>query len=134
MCSYFRTIEQICAEQGLEIQARFRANEDITALNFVAEGLGVTITSRAQLRSFADRDALFILPHFHASLPLCLGYLESRADEPAVRAMREATQKVWADQTAAIPLPANVQARLDDPAVLGTGPRRTRRSRERRSL
>src|SRR5690606_39747755 len=75
--------------------ARFRAHENITALNFVAEGLGMTITSDAQLRSFPDQSALFLLPHFKASLPQYLGYLRTRAEEPAIRAMRDAAQQVW---------------------------------------
>src|SRR5262245_18420796 len=62
MCSYFRTIQSICREQGLDLQAKYCANEDLTALNLVAEGLGVTITSRSQIEKFPARDRLFVLP------------------------------------------------------------------------
>lgn len=125
-CAYFRTIEQICQEQGLQLQARFRANDDITSLNLVAEGLGITITSRAHIDSFAGRDRLFVLPHFHASMPLSLGYLESRAEDPAIRAVRDAVQEVWADALET-PVATGISVRLD-PGPLAPAPRRRPRS------
>jgi DNA-binding transcriptional LysR family regulator len=95
MCSYFRTIEYICREQGLQIQPRFRANEDLTAVHLVADGLGITISSRAQIAAYPEPEKLFILPHFRASVQLCLGYLASRAEDPTIRAVREAVLQVW---------------------------------------
>lgn len=95
MCSYFRTIEHICREQGLQIQPRFRANEDLTAVHLVADGLGITISSRAQIAMYPEPEKLFVLPHFRASVQLCLGYLASRAEDPAIRAVREAVLRVW---------------------------------------
>jgi DNA-binding transcriptional LysR family regulator len=95
MCSYFRTIEHICREQGLQIQPRFRANEDLTAVHLVADGLGITVTSRAQIAMYPEPEKLFVLPHFRASVQLCLGYLASRAEDPAIRAVREAVIQVW---------------------------------------
>jgi DNA-binding transcriptional LysR family regulator len=100
MCSYFRTIQNICREQGLDLQAKFRANEDLTALNLVAEGLGVTITSRNQIEKFSMRERLFVLPHFRTAVPLSLAYLAARADEPAIRAVRDAVLEVWSKATA----------------------------------
>jgi DNA-binding transcriptional LysR family regulator len=130
MCSYFRTIEHICQEQGLELQARFRANEDITALNLVAEGLGVTVTSRSQIATFPQRDKLFVLPHFRASVPLCLGYLASRAEDPTIRAVRDAVLQVWAD--APRPAAAEISVNLD-PVPAAQSPRRARSITPRRS-
>jgi DNA-binding transcriptional LysR family regulator len=130
LCSYFRTIEHICQEQGLELQARFRANEDITALNLVAEGLGVTVTSRSQIATFPQRDKLFVLPHFRASVPLCLGYLASRAEDPTIRAVRDAVLQVWAD--APRPAAAEISVTLD-PVLTAQSPRRTRSITTRRS-
>lgn len=95
MCSYFRTIEHICREQGLQIQPRFRANEDLTAVHLVADGLGITVTSRAQIAMYPAPEKLFVLPHFRASVQLCLGYLASRAEDSAIRAVREAVLQVW---------------------------------------
>jgi len=132
LCAYYRTIEQICQEQGLQVQARYRANEDLTALNLVSEGLGVTIASRAQVESYPDRERLFVLPHFQASLPLCLGYLQSRAEDPAIRAIREAVLKVWADAGTAAPAPAEIKVRVE-PSATTAGPRRNRTLKHRRS-
>jgi DNA-binding transcriptional LysR family regulator len=123
LCSYFTTIEHICREQGLQLQARFRANEDFAALGLVAEGLGLTITSRVQYEQFRHRDRLSVLPHFHASLPLCLGYLASRAEDPAVRAVRTAVLEVWRDQPAAAV-----------PPIAREKPRRATRHRTTRRL
>jgi DNA-binding transcriptional LysR family regulator len=112
MCSYFRTIQNICREQGLDLQAKFRANEDLTALNLVAEGLGVTITSKSQIENFSIRDRLFVLPHFRTAVPLNLAYQAARADEPAIRAVREAVLEVWAT-------PSNENARGSEKLDLG---------------
>jgi DNA-binding transcriptional LysR family regulator len=129
MCSYFRTVEHICQEQGLQLQARFRSNEDFAALRLVAEGLGVTITSRVQLDQFRQRERLFVLPHFQASLPLCLGYLASRVDDPAVRAVRSAVLEVWGDA----PHPVDTETKVTFAPSPATRPRRAVTSRSRRS-
>lgn len=128
MCSYFRTIEHICREQGLQIQPRFRANEDLTAVNLVADGLGLTITSRAQIAMYPEPEKLFVLPHFRASVQLCLGYLASRAEDPAIRAVREAVLAVW---DVAHPLPSVAPAvhfTLETPLKVKTERRATRRT------
>jgi len=95
MCSYFRTIENVCREQGLQLTPRFRVNEDITVLNLVSEGLGMTLTARNQVEMSGLSKKLFILPHYRASVPLCLGYQTARAHEPAIAAVRDAVLSVW---------------------------------------
>jgi DNA-binding transcriptional LysR family regulator len=130
MCSYFRTIEHICREQGLQLHARFRSNEDFAALRLVAEGLGVTITSRVQLEQFRERERLFVLPHFQASLPLCLGYLANRVNDPAIRAVRDAVLHVWADTPRPITTESEPVERLGQPLPAA---KRSRRSLPRRS-
>jgi DNA-binding transcriptional LysR family regulator len=95
MCSYFRTIENVCREQGLQLTPRFRVNEDITVLNLVSEGLGMTLTARNQVEMSGLSDKLFILPHYRASVPLCIGYQSARAQEPAIAAVRDAVLNVW---------------------------------------
>lgn len=125
MCSYYRIIEHICREQGLLIQPRFRANECMTAVQLVADGLGLTICSRAQLALYPEREKLFVLPHFRTSVPLSLGYLSARAHDPVVHAVREAVREVWSDATTA---PADEAAFSLDPAPQQS-PRRVRRER-----
>jgi DNA-binding transcriptional LysR family regulator len=95
MCSYFRTIENVCREQGLQLTPRFRVNEDITVLNLVSEGLGMTLTARNQVEMSGLSDRLFILPHYRASVPLCIGYQTARAHEPAIAAVCDVVLKVW---------------------------------------
>ncbi|MHA3774597.1 LysR family transcriptional regulator [Verrucomicrobiota bacterium sgz303538] len=133
MCSYFRTIEHICREQGLQIQPRFRANEDLTAVNLVADGLGITISSRAQIAMYPEPEKLFILPHFRASVQLCLGYLASRADDPAIRAVRDAVLEVWSGgQPATGPSPEvhfTLSPQIHESLPAASRPRRKGRSR-----
>jgi DNA-binding transcriptional LysR family regulator len=95
MCSYFRTVETICREQGLQLRPRFRINEDLTVLNLVAEGLAVTLTAVAQVAASGLADKIVILPHFRASVPLCIGYQTARAHEPAIAAVRDAVLRIW---------------------------------------
>lgn len=96
MCSYFRAVEKISQEQGLRFSPRFRVNEDLTVLNLVAEELGVTLIARRQIEVNHFDGRVVALPHFRATVPLCLGHLTDRADEPALAAVRQAILQTWA--------------------------------------
>ena len=96
-CSYFSTIENICREHGVQLRQRFKTNEDLTVLNLVADGLAMTLTARAQIEASGLQDKIIILPHFRASVPLHIGYQTSRADEPAIAAVRDEALRVWND-------------------------------------
>ena len=95
MCSYFRTIERFCSEQGLKLNARFRVNEELTAFRFVAEGLGMSLVAAHQVEVSEYRDRIFVLPHFQASVPLSIGYQAARRDDPVIVAVRDAVLAVW---------------------------------------
>ncbi len=94
-CSYFRAIESICNEQGLRLQRRFRVNEDLTVMNLVAEGLGLTLTALSQIESLDFGGRVVALPHFRASVNLCIGYLKENAGNPAIAAVRDAVLEIW---------------------------------------
>lgn len=102
-CSYFRTIQNICREHGVQLHQRFRTNEDLTVLPLVADGLAMTLTARAQVEASGLQDKIIILPHFRASVPLNIGYQLARASEPAIAAVRDEVLSVWKD---ALPPPA----------------------------
>jgi DNA-binding transcriptional LysR family regulator len=94
-CSYFRTIQNVCHEQGVQLKQRFRTNEDLTVLPLVADGLAMTLIARAQVEASGLEDKIIILPHFRASVPLHIGYQTSRAGEPAIAAVRDEVLRVW---------------------------------------
>ncbi|HEY1084804.1 MAG TPA: LysR family transcriptional regulator [Prosthecobacter sp.] len=95
MCSYFRAIQNICQEQGLNITPRFRVNECLTVLNLVAEGLGVTLTAREQIDLHPFKGRVAALPHFRAMVPLHIAYLTERENDPAIMAVRDAVLRAW---------------------------------------
>lgn len=97
LCSYFRTIEGMCREQGLRLTPRFRVNSDYTVLPLVAQGLGMTLASRAEIEGSRFRQDLFVLPHYRATVPLSIGYLTACASDPAVRAVRDTVLEVWSE-------------------------------------
>ena len=99
MCSYFRTIQHLCNEQGLKLNSRFRVNEELTAFRFVAEGLGMSLVAAHQVEISEHRDRIFTLPHFKASVPLSIGYLTARESDPAIVAVRNAVLDVWKSKT-----------------------------------
>lgn len=105
MCSYCRAIQKICEDQGLNITPRFRVNEDLTVLNLVAEGLGVTLTARHQINLEPFRDRVAALPHFRAVVPLSLAYLTDRENDPAIQAVRDTVLRVWNIAQKEIPFP-----------------------------
>ena len=94
-CSYFRALEHICREQGISLTPRYRVNEDLTVLNYVADGLGVTMVARGQIAASGFEGKVVALPHFRATVPLSIGYQTARADDPAIAAVRAAAIDVW---------------------------------------
>jgi DNA-binding transcriptional LysR family regulator len=95
MCSYCRAIESIFREQGMKVTPRFRVNEELTVLNLVADGLGLTLVARSQLEAPGFEGRIVALPHFRATVPLNIGWLASRTEDPAIAAVREAVLRIW---------------------------------------
>lgn len=85
----------MCAGQGLNLNRRFRVNEDLTVLNLVAEGLGLTLTARSHIKSPDFSGRIVALPHFRASVDLCIGYLEENESRPAIAAARDVVLGLW---------------------------------------
>jgi len=94
-CSYSRFIQRLAEEQGLHLSRRFQVNEDLTVLNLVAEGLGLTITSVDQIEAHGYKDRVVALPHFRASVPLNIGYLTANEADPSIVAVRDHVLQVW---------------------------------------
>lgn len=117
-CSYFRAIESICTEQGLRLNQRFRVNEDLTVLNLVAEGLGLTLTARSQIKDLNFEGRVIALPHFTATVNLCIGYLKDNESNPAIAAARDAVLAIWKDSpTPNVPRSSAAGARLTRPRI-----------------
>jgi DNA-binding transcriptional LysR family regulator len=104
-CSYFRAIQSICTDQGLQLNQRFRVNEDLTVLNLVAEGLGLTLTARSQIEGLNFQGRVVALPHFSATVNLCIGYLKENETNPAIAAARDAILGIWKNSAAPARLP-----------------------------
>ncbi|MDB6077512.1 MAG: LysR family transcriptional regulator [Akkermansiaceae bacterium] len=94
-CSYSRAIQAFSEQQGLQLNQRFRVNEDLTVLNLVAEGLGLTLTARSQVEANGFQDQIVLLPHFRASIPLNIAFLAANAADPAIRAVHEHVLRAW---------------------------------------
>jgi DNA-binding transcriptional LysR family regulator len=105
-CSHCRYIQRISQEQGLQLSRRFQVNEDLTVLNLVAEGLGLTVTAIHQIEANSFQDRVVALPHFRASVPLSIGYLASNESDPSIMAVRDHVLEVW-KQPAKLPIPKN---------------------------
>lgn len=95
MCSYFRAIQSICQQQGLDITPRFRVNECVTVLNLVAEGLGMTLTARHLIDVPPFKDRIVALPHFRAVVTLNIAYPTERENDPTIIAVRDAVLRAW---------------------------------------
>lgn len=97
LCSYFRLIEQVTAANGVTIQPRFQVEEDATALQLVAAGTAISVTTMEALRhrgmDTSPRIALW--PYFRHKLPLSLAYLANRTSDPVIAALRDAAQGAW---------------------------------------
>ncbi len=94
-CSHYGLFHKVLAEAGLTHEPRFRVNEDLNALNLVAEGLGLSLAAENQLVLHPRRDELRVWPHFRRSLTLHFGYRIDRSDDPLVTQALEAVSRVW---------------------------------------
>lgn len=109
-CSYCRFIQRISQEQGLQLSRRFQVNEDLTVLNLVAEGLGLTVTAIDQIEANGFQDRVVALPHFRASVPLSIGYLAANENDPAIGAVRDHVLGIW-KRPAKLVIPADPLSR-----------------------
>ncbi|RYD30211.1 MAG: LysR family transcriptional regulator [Verrucomicrobiaceae bacterium] len=121
-CSYFRFIQRLSEEQGIQLKPKFRVNEDLTVLNLVAEGLGMTVTAVNQIAANHFGDRVIALPHFRASVPLSIGYLAANEGDPSVVAVRDHVLRAW-----------QKPAHLPDPPVSHAPPGRPSARRQPRS-
>ena len=101
-CSYCRFVQRISQEQGLQLNRRFQVNEDLTVLNLVAEGLGMTVTAVNQIEANGFQDRVVALSHFRASVPLNIGYLAANEGDPSIAAVCEHVLRVWQHPQAAL--------------------------------
>ena len=108
-------IESICADQGLQLQQRFRVDECLTVLNMVAEGLGLTLAARSHIESPEFKGRIVALPHFQTTVNLCVGYLKENADRPAIAAAREVILGLWEKESPPGPLPPTRGIRASRP-------------------
>ncbi len=115
-CSYCRFIQRISEEQGLHLTRRFQVNEDLTVLNLVAEGLGMTVTAVGQIEANGFQDKVVALPHFRETVPLSIGYLASNAGDPSIMALLEHVLEVWKRPAPLAPGKAASPARAMRPA------------------
>ena len=97
LCSYHRLIERLMGQYGLPLQPRFQVEEDATALHLVQAGSALTVTTREALRHHGldTSPDIALWPHFTHELPLSLGYLRTRAQDPVITALRQAALSVW---------------------------------------
>ncbi|MCW1915220.1 LysR family transcriptional regulator [Luteolibacter sp. GHJ8] len=107
-CSYSRYIQRISEEQGLQLNRRFQVNEDLTVLNMVAEGLALTVTAVNQIEANGFQDRVVALPHFRASVPLCIGYLAANESDPSIAAVLNHVLRVWNHPAAQAPAQPDV--------------------------
>jgi len=94
-CSYHRTMEKIAREHQWELNKRFGIDEEMTSLEMAADGLALTLTGTHVLEAHPRRSEVAAIPWFRERVPLNLGCLASRLQEPSVAAFREAVLGAW---------------------------------------
>lgn len=97
LCSYARFLDSLTREHEIQPQARFHVDEDTTALNLVAAGQALTLTTEEALRShpFTDPEAVSVWAHFRHKMPHSLCYLANRRDDPTIAVLRDAAEALW---------------------------------------
>ncbi|KAF0095356.1 MAG: LysR family transcriptional regulator [Puniceicoccaceae bacterium 5H] len=107
-CSYYRLMEHITQVKGLKLQRRYELDEnDVSVSFFVASQMALSLVPRQVIERSHLRDKLFVWPHFRFSMPLSIGVLRSRKDEPAINAFMEAASRAWERTLTLSAAPAN---------------------------
>jgi len=95
-CSLYKFTQEWRMKHGLEIDERIRAsNEEQSTMNFVANGLGLSVVIEDVIQHSIHRDKVVILPHVEGKITLSLGYRKSRKDEALIRASIETISSIW---------------------------------------
>ncbi|MDP0498963.1 MAG: LysR family transcriptional regulator [Verrucomicrobiota bacterium JB022] len=95
-CSYYRLMEHITEVKKLKLQRRYELDDnDVTVSFFIASQMALSLVPRQVVERSHLRDKLFVWPHFSFSMPLCIGALRSRCDEPAINAFLKAASRAW---------------------------------------
>lgn len=95
-CSYYRLMEHISKVKGLKLQRRYELDEnDMTVNFFVCSQMALSLVPRLMVERSHLREKLFVWPHFRFSMPLSIGVLASRQEEPAIQAFLDAASRAW---------------------------------------
>jgi DNA-binding transcriptional LysR family regulator len=103
-CSYRNYLERFQEEHQLNLQLRYEADDDDTALHFVSNGLAICLMARFSGEPYLANGTVKIWPHFKVLNPIHLVYLKDRKEDPAIQALRSAVQTVLQSEELAIPL------------------------------
>lgn len=94
-CSYYRLMERLSQEHGLQLQEQFRVDEEGTTVQFVQSGLAASLTDLQTAEHAVAGGQAVIWPHFQATLPHQAIALARRAQEPAIASFFAACRLVF---------------------------------------
>lgn len=102
LCSHFEFIQRLTCDQGITLHSRFSNDDDGTALNLVAAGMAICLTTAELLRTVPELTSrIAVWPHFRHKVPLSLCFLKSRVSDPMIRELVRAAKAIWASSEAA---------------------------------
>lgn len=98
-CSLYKFTQEWRAKHDLKIDERIRSsNEEQSTMNFVANGLGLSVVIEEVIQHSIHRDKVVVLPQVEGVIQLSLGYRKNRKDEGLIRASIETITSIWSEQ------------------------------------
>ena len=98
-CSHYVLLERLIREHDLDLRPQLRAEAFGEVKELVAEGLGLSICDLDDAEPLIRGGRLVVWPGFEHEMPLRLWTLATRADEPAIRCLAEASDAVHGGAT-----------------------------------
>lgn len=98
-CSLYKFTQEWQTKHDLKLDERIRAsNEEQSAMNFVANELGLSVVLEGVIEHSIHRDKIVVLPQIEGMMQLSLGYRKSRKDEALIQAAIQTISGIWTDK------------------------------------
>lgn len=95
-CPLQDAVYHLLKQQGLSLENRITANDDITKHAFIRQGRGVAVLEKFEAKRFQASGTAFVWKrHEPVRIPLYFAWNEKTAGDPALTALIRVVEKVW---------------------------------------
>lgn len=97
-CPFFHQVKSCMDQNGITLSRILYANDDITKMAFVEQGLGVCVLLGQEAQPFMEKGVVFLWKGEHQfTSEISFAHLKRRKTDPVLKAFRRCVQAVWSE-------------------------------------